>query len=153
MLLAFRRQRPGTMKEKLEYTRETNLIVNANAARVEKKSVLNKELIQGRFMEAISIYSLGPGLRMNVKYYLPGLKVEQTEPRNVPWSTCVVTEPRGQRAPHDLCIPSPYIGLICHLTKENRPPSHYNIGICKRVHKRLISQSKDKYDNQEVMKI
>lgn len=39
MLLAFRRQRPGTMKEKLEYTRETNLIVNANAARVEKKNL------------------------------------------------------------------------------------------------------------------
>lgn len=68
MLLTFRRQRPGTMKEKLEYTRETNLIVNASAARVEKKSVLNKGLIQGRFIETISIHSLGPGLRMNVKY-------------------------------------------------------------------------------------
>ena len=68
MLLAFRRQRPGTMKAKLEYTRETNLIVNASAARVEKKSVLNKVFIQGRFIETICIYSLGPGLRMNVKY-------------------------------------------------------------------------------------
>lgn len=50
-------------------------------------------------MEAISIYSLGPGLRMNVKYYLPGLKVEQTEPRNVPWSTCVVTEAPWAESP------------------------------------------------------
>lgn len=56
------------MKEKREYTRETNLIVNASAAKVEKKSVLNKGRIQGRFIETISIYSLGPGLRMNVKY-------------------------------------------------------------------------------------
>lgn len=55
-------------------------------------SVLNKGLIQGRFMDAISIYSLGPGLRMNVKYYLLGLKVEETESRNVPWSTGVVAE-------------------------------------------------------------
>lgn len=66
---------------------------------LKKKSVLNKGLIQDRFMEAVSIYSLGPGQRMNVKYYLPGLKVEQTEPRNVPWSTCVVTEAPWAESP------------------------------------------------------